>query len=66
MIAPLPDHGRIDRHFAIELIAESAKMAIRKTCKEAIVASNRSFGQMIRQHERRVAMLLSDDNLGDA
>lgn len=66
MITPLTDHARIDRHFAIELFTEAAKMDIRKTCKEAIESSNRSFGQMDRQHKERIArVLLSDEMMGD-
>jgi hypothetical protein len=65
MITPLPDHTRIDRHFAIELFTESAKMDIRKTCKEAIESSNRSFGQMIRHHRERMERVMTDENIGD-
>lgn len=66
MISPLPNHARIDRHFAVELFCEAAKQDIARYCKQAVETSNRSFGQMIRQHERRMSLLLSDDNLGDA
>lgn len=66
MITPLIDHARIDRHFAIELFAEAGKTDIRKACKEAIETSNRSFGQMIRQHrERMERVAMESENMGD-
>lgn len=66
MITPLPDHARTDRHFSVELFAEAAKMDVAKQCKEAIESSNRSFGQMIRQHRERMdRAMMETENMGD-
>ena len=66
MITALEDQDRIDRHFAIELFAEAAKMDIRKTCKDEIESSNRRFGQLNRYTRVRFDLAkMETENFGD-
>lgn len=58
--------SQAERHQRIDQSADLALYEIRVEAKNAGMKLNRSFGQLIRQHERRIALLLSDDNLGDA
>lgn len=54
------DHARIDRHFAIELFTEAAKMDIAQLAKAHIETSNRSFGQRIRYQIARQLRIRSE------
>jgi uncharacterized protein YjiS (DUF1127 family) len=66
MIPPLPDHARIDRHFAIDLFAEAAKGDVTKQCKAHIETVNRSFGQLNRYTRERFDLArMESENLGD-
>jgi hypothetical protein len=52
-----------DRHFSIDLFAECARKDLAELCARHIETSNRSFGQMIRQHRERMERVMMDDEM---
>ncbi len=52
------DQSTINRHVDIEILAAVAQQENTALCKQLIESSNRSFGQLIRQHEARMARII--------